>query len=89
MAAALAAQGLAKRYGRVQALHGIDLEVAEGDGPRQTIVLTPGQSFHISTGLRHCLTALETCDVLEASTPELDDVVRLKDRYGRAGSTEP
>ena len=31
------------------------------------------------------MTAIETCDVLEASTPELDDVVRLEDRYGRVG----
>jgi len=30
------------------------------------------------------MTAVETCDVLEVSTPELDDVVRLEDRYGRA-----
>ena len=32
------------------------------------------------------MTAVEECDVLEVSTPELDDVVRLEDRYGRAGS---
>jgi hypothetical protein len=32
------------------------------------------------------MTALEECDVLEASTPELDDVVRLEDRYGRVES---
>jgi hypothetical protein len=30
------------------------------------------------------MTGLEDCDVLEVSTPELDDVVRLEDRYGRA-----
>jgi hypothetical protein len=30
------------------------------------------------------MTALRACDVLEASTPEVDDVVRLEDRYGRA-----
>jgi hypothetical protein len=29
------------------------------------------------------MTALEDCDLLEVSTPELDDVVRLEDRYGR------
>ena len=33
--------------------------------------------------LRHRMTAQSDCDILEASTPELDDVVRLEDRYGR------
>jgi len=62
----------------------LDLEVAApSDGERQTIRLTPGQSFHITPLLRHRMTAVETCDVLEVSTPELDDVVRLEDRYGR------
>src|SRR5262245_15472120 len=50
--------------------------------------LGPGESFHITPGLRHRMTALEDCDVLEASTPELDDVVRLEDRYGRKGTSE-
>ncbi len=62
------------------------LEVATADGPRQTLHLTPGQSFRIPVTLRHRLTAVETCDVLEVSSPELDDVVRLEDRYGRAGT---
>lgn len=57
----------------------------EGEAP-VVVELLPGQSFHITPGLRHRMVALEDCDVLEASTPELDDVVRLEDRYGRAGS---
>ena len=61
----------------------LELQVAAPDGPRHTLRLQPGQSFHIVPGLRHRMTAIETCDVLEASTPELDDVVRLEDRYGR------
>ena len=32
---------------------------------------------------------LEDCDIVEVSTPELDDVVRLEDRYGRAGTSKP
>lgn len=63
----------------------LDLEVAAPYGPRQTIRLRPGQSFRIPPGMRHRMTAVETCDVLEASTPELDDVTRLEDRYGRVG----
>jgi mannose-6-phosphate isomerase len=61
----------------------LELQVASADGPRETLRLQPGQSFHIPPGLRHRMSAIETCDVLEASTPELDDVVRLEDRYGR------
>ena len=61
----------------------LQLEVATAQGARETIRLQPGQSFHIPPTLRHRMTAITTCDVLEASTPELEDVVRLEDRYGR------
>jgi len=50
---------------------------------KKTLHLKPGDSFHITPGTKHRMNALEDCDVLEASTPELDDVVRLEDRYGR------
>ena len=44
-----------------------------------------GNAFHIRPGTRHRMVAgPEGCDILEVSTPELDDVVRLEDRYGRA-----
>ena len=45
--------------------------------------LGPGEGWHIPPGTRHRLTAIEDVDVIEVSTPELDDVVRLEDRYGR------
>ena len=48
--------------------------------------LGPGQSLHISPLQRHRMIAITDCDVLEVSTPELDDVVRLEDRYGRSGT---
>jgi len=54
----------------------------EGKELQQT-VLHPGDSFHITPLLRHRMIAETDCDILEASTPELDDVVRLEDRYGR------
>ncbi|MSP61091.1 MAG: cupin domain-containing protein [Myxococcales bacterium] len=57
----------------------------DGEQPQRT-ELRPGDAFHITPGLRHRMTAIEDCDVLEASTPELDDVVRLEDRYGREGT---
>ena len=47
------------------------------------MVLRPGDSMRIRPGTVHRMIALTDCDVLEASTPELDDVVRLEDRYGR------
>ena len=47
-------------------------------------VLEPGMSFPIPPGLVHRMEALEDCTVMEVSTPQLADVVRLKDRYGRA-----
>lgn len=42
-----------------------------------------GEAFHIPPKLIHQFEAVVTSDLLEASTPELDDVVRLRDRYGR------
>jgi quercetin dioxygenase-like cupin family protein len=56
---------------------------AEGE-PLRDRVLEAGELFHITPHLRHRMIAETDCDVLEASTPELDDVVRLEDRYGRA-----
>lgn len=45
---------------------------------------TAGQSVHIPAGLIHQIEAVVDTDVLEASTAELDDLVRLQDRYGRS-----
>lgn len=52
-------------------------------GERQTVILEPGQSAHTKPLRVHRMTALEDTDVFEVSTPELDDVVRLQDDYGR------
>lgn len=66
-----------------------DLQLELGDDERalETITLAPGESVHMWPGRRHRLTARTACDVLEVSTPELDDVVRLADRYGRVEKT--
>ena len=45
--------------------------------------MLPGDAVHVAPKTVHRMTAIEDCDVLEVSTPELDDVVRLEDRYGR------
>lgn len=52
-------------------------------GVKQERVLAEGDVAHVPPGLRHRMEALEDSDVVEVSTPELDDVVRLEDRYGR------
>jgi len=61
---------------------------ADGEPPRSRD-LGPREPFHVTPGLRHRMIALEDTDVLEVSTPELDDVVRLEDRYGRTGTSAP
>lgn len=54
-----------------------------------TVELTAGAVWRNLPGEVHTLEALEDCDVLEVSTPELDDVVRLSDSYGREGTSAP
>lgn len=58
-----------------------------GDTELRDQQLRTGDSFRITPGTIHYMEAITDCDVLEASTPELDDVVRLKDRYGREGTS--
>ena len=64
--------------GRIQFFTG-----ASPQHPLTETILESGQSFHITPKLVHRMVALEDTDILEVSTPELDDVVRLEDRYGR------
>jgi len=52
-------------------------------------VVGPGASFRYRAGTVHRVTALEDATILEVSTPQLDDVVRLEDSYGRAGTSTP
>lgn len=58
---------------------------ADGEQPKSK-ELAPREPFHVTPGLRHRMIAIEDTDVLEVSTTELDDVVRLEDRYGRSGT---
>ena len=59
-------------------------EIGGPDGALVRREMTPGESVRVTPKTVHRMTAIEDCDVLEASTPELDDVVRLDDRYGRS-----
>jgi mannose-6-phosphate isomerase len=64
--------------------------VRAADGDDLTDVrLKAGESYRNTPGTVHQMEAVTDCDVLEASTPDLDDVVRLSDRYGRAGTSAP
>ncbi len=56
----------------------------DDQGVLQDIILNPGEAHHIPVGRRHRMVALEDCTVFEASTPQLDDVVRIEDSYGRS-----
>jgi mannose-6-phosphate isomerase len=62
--------------------------VWENDQPRN-VDLKVGQAFRITPKTVHQMEAITDCDVLEVSTPHLDDVVRLTDRYGREGTSAP
>jgi len=53
------------------------------------VKLKRGESFRITPGTVHQMEAITDCDVLEVSTNDLDDVVRLADRYGREGTNAP
>lgn len=51
----------------------------------EEVRLGAGESWRIPAGTVHRMEAVTDCDLLEVSTPDLDDVVRLEDRYGRVG----
>jgi mannose-6-phosphate isomerase len=51
-------------------------------------VIGAGAAFHYEPGTVHRVTALEDTTILEVSTPHLEDVVRLEDRYGREGTSQ-
>jgi mannose-6-phosphate isomerase len=55
----------------------------EKNGSLTKLEMKPGDRVHVAPKTVHRMTALLDCDIFEVSTPELDDVVRLEDRYGR------
>ena len=61
----------------------LDIEIGDLDGSLTIRRMTAGDTLHITPRTRHRLTAVEDTDIFEVSTPEIDDVVRLEDRYGR------
>jgi len=63
----------------------MDLEIGP-PAELRTLRMQPGDVFHVTPGTIHRMIAIEDVRVFEASTPELDDVVRLEDDYGRESS---
>jgi len=57
----------------------------EEPGQLVELLMEPGEAHHIATGRQHRMIAVEDTTLFEVSTPELDDVVRLQDSYGRQG----
>lgn len=51
--------------------------------------LGPGEGVHVAVFRKHQFAAIDTCTLIEVSTPELDDVVRLSDDFGREGTNTP
>ena len=66
----------------------MDLELGDGNA-RETVPMKPGDSYHCAPRTIHRMVATTDVDVIEVSTPELDDVVRLEDAYGREGTNRP
>ena len=60
-----------------------------GDAMLAQEVIGAGATFRFRPGTVHRITALEDTTIVEVSTSHLDDVVRLEDRYGREGTSEP
>ena len=58
-----------------------------GDAVLNEEVVGPGAAFRYRPGTVHRVTALEDTTILEVSTPQIDDVVRLEDQYGREGTS--
>lgn len=61
-----------------------EFEIGDPGGTLDVEVVAPGRAFHLAAGTVHRIRAIEDTVLLEVSTPETEDVVRLEDRYGRA-----
>jgi len=67
----------------------LELQAGPHRDSLETFTLEPGAVFHVPPGELHRMVALTDIVLLEVSTTELDDVVRLEDRYGREGTHAP
>jgi mannose-6-phosphate isomerase len=65
------------------------LTIEGDDGAVGVVELGPGEHRRVPTGRVHRFAAIERCELVEVSTPELDDVIRLEDDFGREGTSAP
>ena len=65
------------------------LFLEDDDGVVRTLELGPGEHRRVRTGRIHRYEAIERCELVEVSTPELDDVIRIEDDFGREGTNAP
>ncbi|MEK6275398.1 MAG: cupin domain-containing protein [Actinomycetota bacterium] len=66
-----------------------ELEMGEPGKIPSAEVVGAGAAFRIRPGTVHRVKALEDTTIIEVSTPQLEDIVRLEDRYGREGTDNP
>jgi mannose-6-phosphate isomerase len=67
-----------------------ELELGDaGDAVTKREVITAGAAFRFRPGTVHRIKAMDDTTILEVSTAQLDDIVRLEDSYGREGTTQP
>ena len=64
----------------------LQIELQNEQGALEVVVLGPGDVIENRPGRQHRVTAIEDVRLIEVSTPELDDVVRVEDDYNRTGS---
>ena len=67
----------------------LKLYLEDDDGTIQVEELVAGDHRHVATGRIHRYEAIERTELMEVSTPELDDVIRLEDDFGREGTSAP
>jgi mannose-6-phosphate isomerase-like protein (cupin superfamily) len=65
------------------------LTLEDESGTIGVVDLGAGSHHHVPTGRIHRFEAIERTELMEISTPELDDVIRLEDDYGREGTSAP
>lgn len=65
------------------------LELEDNEGTVCIEELDPGEFRHVPPGRIHRYEAITRCELFEVSTPELDDVIRLEDDFGREGTSDP
>jgi mannose-6-phosphate isomerase len=65
------------------------LHLEDNAGLMMTRELGPGDAAHVAVGRRHRYEAIERVELVEVSTPEIDDVIRVEDDFGREGTSTP